>query len=120
MLQMKRGRLELSWSLYMVVYIHARTRDRSAGKTADPSAIHIKRRVIACGARSIDRDHHVRGLDDRICRLAGRQLELVDRLVGDGRRHDRSSDVDANVRRGLALLHLDDLAFENVARTELH
>src|SRR5262249_50638398 len=70
--------------------------------------------------RSVDRDHHVRGLDDRVGGLAACQLEVVDSFVGDGRRNDRAPDIDAHMRGRLPLLHLDDLALENVACAELH
>src|ERR1700679_4394009 len=53
---------------------------------------------------SVHADHHVGRLDDRVGLLAFRQLQLVDRLIGDRRRHQRAAaDVDADMARGRPL-----------------
>src|SRR4029077_6401816 len=70
---------------------------------------------------SIDRDHHIGGLDHGGGRLADRELELIHGFIGDrGGDDGAAAEVDANVSGRLPLLHLDDLALENVARAELH
>src|SRR5262245_29947597 len=70
---------------------------------------------------SIDPDHHVGRLDDRIGGLAFGELELVDGVVGNGRGDDYpATDVDADMCRGLALLDVDDRALERIACTEFH
>src|SRR5262245_44534401 len=75
----------------------------------------------ALTAVSVDPDHHAGGLDDRVGALAFLQLEVIDRLVGDRRRHHvAAAEIEPDVRRGLALLHLDDRALEDVARADLH
>src|SRR5258706_2264941 len=71
--------------------------------------------------RGLRADHHVRRLDHRPRRVADLEAEIVDRLVGDRcRDHGAAADLDADVRGGLALAELDDLALELVARAELH
>jgi hypothetical protein len=59
-------------------------------------------------------------LDDRIGGLALCQLQLIGRFVGDRGRDDRTADVDENVGRRLAFLHIRNFPFENIARAELH
>src|SRR5262249_50812644 len=64
--------------------------------------------------------HHVACLDHRIGLLSLRELELVNGFVGDRRGHRRAADVDAHMRGGLTLPHIDDRSLEQIARTELH
>jgi hypothetical protein len=51
--------------------------------------------------RSIDRDHNVRCFDDSVSGLPAYKLQLVDRFIGNRCSHDRTSLIDADVRRGL-------------------
>src|SRR5262245_31995093 len=69
---------------------------------------------------SVDRHHHVACLDDRIGVLALGELQFLGGLVGDRGRDGLSADVDPDVRRRGALLHVGDLALEDIARAQLH
>ena len=68
------------------------------------------------GGRLIDPDHDIARLDDRVDGHALRQFQLVRRLVGDRRRQRRTTDIDTNMGRGLALLDLGDGSPELIAR----
>ncbi len=70
--------------------------------------------------RLVHADHDVARLDHRISGHAGGELEFVDGLVGDRRGDNGAADVDLHMRRGGALLHFRDFAFEAIARAELH
>src|SRR5262249_58069015 len=72
------------------------------------------------GPSLVDADHHVARLDDRVGWLAGRELQLFDRFVGDGSGDCLATDIDLHVRGGRALLNLDDPALEPVASADLH
>jgi hypothetical protein len=53
--------------------------------------------------------------------LASREIKLIHGFVGDrGGDDGTAADVDPNVSGCLPLLHLDDLALENIARAELN
>src|SRR5262249_58321913 len=70
---------------------------------------------------SIASDDDVGGLDDGIDVVAAGEPQILDRFVGDrGGHHGAPGNPDADVGRGRALLHLEDLPLENVARAELH
>jgi hypothetical protein len=68
---------------------------------------------------SVDGNHNVGSLDDRVGGMALREAAIDDGLVGDRRRDDRAADIDPDMRRGSAFHHVDDGAFELVARAEL-
>jgi len=70
-------------------------------------------------AGSVDGNHDVGGLDDRVGLLALLQLQVIHGFVGDRSRHNRSADIDANMRRGLALLHLNNRSLQQISSTEL-
>src|SRR5262249_54107933 len=74
----------------------------------------------SCRASLVDADHHVARLDHGVGWLAGRELQLFDRFVGDGSGDSLAADIDLHVRGGRALLHLDDPTLEPVARRDLH
>jgi hypothetical protein len=60
---------------------------------------------------SVDANHHVGGLDDRIGGSADSKAEFIDGLVGDRRRDDRAvADVYTNMRGRGALGDIDDCA----------
>src|SRR5262249_61761250 len=63
---------------------------------------------------------HVARFAAGVSRLAGRELQLLDRFIGDGSGDRLAADIDLHVRGGRALLHLDDPSFEPVASTDLH
>src|SRR5215471_6091294 len=70
---------------------------------------------------SVDADHHIRGLDHRVGVLSRGQLQFIDGRIGDGRRHDDSAaDFNFDVRGRCTLGHVDDLALEAIACTDLH
>src|SRR5262249_55694739 len=86
--------------------------ERSArGPPGPPRAPHVS--VLA--------DHHVGSLDHRVGRVAGLELELGHRLVGDGRGDDGAAPhVDLDVGGGRAAGDLSHLALDDVPRAELH
>src|SRR5215470_7142264 len=65
-------------------------------------------------------DHDVGGLDDGVGLVALVELQLIHRLVGDGRGDDGAVDVDLHVRRGGAPGDLDHASLQHVARAQLH
>src|SRR5262249_39647223 len=69
---------------------------------------------------SVDGDHHVGGLDDRISLLAALQLQLLHGCIGDRSRHHGTTDIDFDMGGGCPFGDIDDLAFEYVARTNFH
>src|SRR6516164_7848693 len=87
-----------------------------------PSSIAPRHGVAAriMNSSLVDTYHDVGGLDHRIGGLAGLELQLVYRLVGDRGCHDGPPDVDAHMGRGLTLLYGVDRPLQDVARTELH
>src|SRR5690606_15173584 len=70
---------------------------------------------------SVDAYHHVARLDNGGRLLADFELELLGGSLGD-RRHDdhTTAEVDLDVRGRHAVLHIDDLALELIARTHSH
>src|SRR5436305_12362960 len=57
---------------------------------------------------SVDRNHDVGSFHHDSCLAAGLDAEFIDRLIGDRGRDDlAASDIDADMRRGYALLHFD-------------
>jgi hypothetical protein len=61
----------------------------------------------------VDRDHGIRGLDDRVSGLTGSEVECLDGLVGDrGGNDGTSASIDPDMRRCGHLCHLEDGAFE--------
>src|ERR1700712_202536 len=85
---------------------------------AAPNSTRARRKAVRM---SVHRDHDVRGLDHHRSLAAGFDSEFVDRLVGDGRGDDLAvADIDADMRRGRALLDLDDGALDLVACTDAH
>ena len=60
--------------------------------------------VFANHPASVDRDHHVRSLDDGVGLLAFFELEIVDSLVGDRGGDDGAADIDADMRGRRALV----------------
>src|SRR5262245_20193286 len=69
---------------------------------------------------AVDADHHVGGLDDGVAVLTDPEAELLDRLVGDRRRHDGAVHVEPHMGGRRALLDLDDPALEAVPGADLH
>src|SRR5437879_1422542 len=70
---------------------------------------------------SVDRNHDVGSFHHDSRLAAGLDAEVVDRLVGDGGGDDlAASDIDADMRRGCALLHFDDCTLDLVACTDAH
>src|SRR5215831_9381305 len=71
--------------------------------------------------RSVASDDDVRCLDDRVDVVAGSQAKVFDRVIGDRGGDDGAAlDADADIRGRRALLHLDDLPLENIARAQFH
>lgn len=68
------------------------------------------------GSTLFNADHDVGRFDDGSRRYAGFETKLVDCFVGNGGRDDRATDVDRDVGRGCALLHVDDLALQGMLR----
>src|SRR5262249_13853706 len=91
----------------------ASTRPSSGGRSPHPP------RPTATGSALAAHDR--RRLDHGVGGVAGRQAQLLDRLVGDaGGDHVAAADVDTDPGRRGALRHLDDLPLEHVAGAEPH
>src|SRR5262245_36790498 len=89
----------------------------------------MRRPIEMCGAtepstasmpRLVRAHHHAGRLDDGVGGLALFELELVNRVIGDGCGDDRAADVDTDMRGRCAFFHIDDLAFELIARAKFH
>jgi hypothetical protein len=72
------------------------------------------------GAASIDRDHDIRRLDDRVGGLTGFQTELVNSFVGDRCAEKDTVDVELDVGGGLPFGDGFDDAFDLIASAQLH
>src|SRR6185369_11079055 len=79
------------------------------------SATRSEVRMSVDGNHDVGSFHHDRRL------AAGLDAEVVHRLIGDGGGDDlATSDIDADMGRGCALLHLDDGTLALVACTDAH
>src|SRR3974377_464631 len=84
------------------------------------SAYPLKSRQLARTLERLDAHHDASRFDDGVSRFALFELEFVRRLIGDRSSDNLFCDIDSNMRSGSALLHLDDLTFELIARADFH
>src|SRR5262249_20354024 len=75
------------------------------------------KRICRSHRKSVNRDHYVASLDDRIRVLTFGELQFVHCLVCNCRCHDLSADIDLDVCRCSSLPYVDDFPLENVTRT---
>src|SRR5437879_9529035 len=90
---------------------------RQATRSERASAL-VASGVTAC---SVLGDHHVGCFDDGVGGVAAGELQVVDRLVRDGRRDDgATADVDPHVGCRRTARHVDHAALDHVTGAALH
>src|SRR5262249_42101895 len=72
------------------------------------------------GVSPVGSDHHVGRLDNGDGRLTFGELQLINGLVCYRSSHHGSAEIDTDMRRGGALNDVNNLAFELIARADLH
>jgi hypothetical protein len=89
---------------------------------ADAGTAPSNTKAMRSGARMlVYSNHDVGSLHDDGDVALGLDAQFIDRLVGDrGGYHLAVADIDADVRRGRALLHFDDGTFDLIACTDAH
>jgi hypothetical protein len=69
---------------------------------------------------SVDANHHIARLDDRISALTASKLQLIRSFVGDLTRNNGATDVNCDVSGSGTLFYLDYFSLEFIAGAELH
>src|ERR1700733_15001509 len=106
-----------SWSIF-----HLNLSQPLGSSAAQAGTAPSNTKAMRSGARMlVYSNHNVRSLHDDGDVALGLDAQVIDRLVGDrGGDGLAVADIDTDMRRGRALLHFDDGAFDLIACTDAH